>query len=165
MLDVNDNSPTFLQSPYRFSLDETVAVGEVVFTKVTVADADAGLNAIVKLTCVEEDNGQQGNAATAVAGDACETFEIRAQELSSGSYVGLISLKKPLDYEARSSYNFVIKAEDGSLEESKSSTTNVLIEVNDVQDQAPFFVNAPYSATVLENTPSVSINSFRRQDL
>ena len=71
--------------------------------------------------------------------------------------MGLISLKKPLDYESRSSYNLVLRATDGIEGGVQlSSTANVFIEVLDVQDQKPFFVNAPYSATVQENTPPVS---------
>ena len=70
--------------------------------------------------------------------------------------MGLISLKRPLDYEARSSYNMIILAQDsGTVPGRLSSTTNVLIQINESQDQKPFFVNAPYSATVKENTPAV----------
>ena len=35
----------------------------------------------------------------------------------------------------------------------RASTASVLVEVEDVQDQTPLFVNAPFSATVPENTP------------
>ena len=34
VLDVNDNAPTFLEAPYKFRIKETVAVGDVVFSKV-----------------------------------------------------------------------------------------------------------------------------------
>ncbi len=68
--------------------------------------------------------------------------------------MGLISLIQPLDYESRSSYNLVLKATDNSGS-GLSSSANVFIEVQDVQDQDPYFVNAPYSATVEENTPAV----------
>ena len=34
MLDVNDNSPTFIDGPYKISVRETVSVGDVVFSKV-----------------------------------------------------------------------------------------------------------------------------------
>ena len=36
---------------------------------------------------------------------------------------------------------------------ARVSTASVLVEVEDVQDQTPLFVNAPFSATVPENTP------------
>ena len=41
--------------------------------------------------------------------EACDTFDLRAQEQSPGSYIGLITLRKPLNYEARSSYDMVIR--------------------------------------------------------
>ena len=98
VLDVNDNAPTFLEAPYKFRIKETVAVGDVVFSKVrergcvssefcrvtphnhlschkmAVADADAGPNAVVSIECVvgEEDGSDQ---------ETCDTFEVRAQEL------------------------------------------------------------------------------------
>ena len=77
---------------------------------------------------------------------------------SPGSYAGLLSLRRPLDYEARSSYNLVLRAVDGAGGPeaeggARASTASVLVEVEDVQDQTPLFVNAPFSATVPENTP------------
>ena len=69
-------------------------------------------------------------------------------------------LKKPLDYEKRSSYEMIIRAQDRGLKQSLSSTTNILIEINDIQDQPPQFLNAPYTETVAENTSPVSINMF-----
>ena len=40
--------------------------------------------------------------------EACEAFDVRAQRQISGTYIGLVTLKKPLDFEARSSYDMVI---------------------------------------------------------
>ena len=127
--------------------------------KMAVADADAGANAAVTIECLVDEDLRTRSKLVQVGQEdgsdreTCDTFEVRAQELSPGSYVGLISLKRPLDYEARSSYNLVVRALDGGPEGARASITNVLIEVEDVQDQKPFFVNAPYSATVPENTP------------
>ena len=52
----------------------------------------------------------------------------------------------------------VIKATDNPADPEKalSSTANILIQVNDVQDQSPAFLNGPYSTTVPENIPPVS---------
>ena len=46
----------------------------------------------------------------------------------------------------------IIKAEDAGVK-PLSSTANILIEVKDIQDQKPFFVNAPYSVSIPENVP------------
>ena len=70
--------------------------------------------------------------------------------------MGLVLLKKPLDYEERSSYDMAIRAQDRGLTKSLSSTANIRIEINDIQDQPPQFLNAPYSRTVPENIAVVS---------
>ena len=141
VIDKNDNAPTFVRNVYKFDVDETVEVGQTLFTQIGVSDQDDGANAVIKLTCLAESSPE-----------ACETFEIKAQLQSPGNYIGLVRLKKPLDFEERSSYDMVIKAEDAGVP-GLSSTVNILIEVNDIQDQQPFFLNAPYSVSIPENVP------------
>ncbi len=70
MIDKNDNAPEFVKEVYKFSVDETVDVGETLFTKVALFDADSGINALVRLTCDAE-----------ASPEACDTFEIRGQVL------------------------------------------------------------------------------------
>ncbi len=79
------------------------------------------------------------------------------QELSPGSYVVVVRLRRPLDFERRSSYAMRIRATDLSSggEASLSAETTQFVQVVDVQDQGPAFLNAPYSTTVQENTPEV----------
>lgn len=47
-----------------------------------------------------------------------------------------------------------LKATDRAKDPARrlSATANVVIQVEDVQDQPPVFINAPYSATTPENT-------------
>lgn len=145
VLDKNDNPPTFAKSVYKFQVDETEPVGKTLFAQIGFTDEDEGANAVVNLTCDEE-----------ASPEACETFEARAQLQSTGSYIGFVILKKPLDFEARSSYDMVIKAQDSGVP-ALSSQANVLIEVKDIQDQKPFFVNAPYSVSIPENVPEGTV--------
>ena len=42
---------------------------------------------------------------------------------------GLVSLRKPLDYESRSSYNLVMRAEDQGKNRQLSNIANVIIQV------------------------------------
>lgn len=67
-----------------------------------------------------------------------------------------VSLKVQLDYETRSTYRLGLKARDGAPENELTALATVSIDVTDVQDQPPLFINSPYSATVPENTPAVS---------
>jgi len=142
VLDRNDNIPEFSDQPYSFTVKETESVGQTVYTDIKVKDADTGPNAQVKLTCIEEESSP----------DACETFDIFESPLNPGEYIGLVVLKKPLNYEERSSYNLVVQAQDSGDDQILSSTANVLIQVEDIQDQDPVFLNAPYSATVPEGS-------------
>lgn len=66
-----------------------------------------------------------------------------------------ITLKRPLDFETRSSYLLTLKAYDGGYS-PKSAFATVAIDVEDVQDQPPVFLGAPYSATIPENLRAVS---------
>lgn len=79
------------------------------------------------------------------------------QQVGEGLYMGIISLARQLDYETQSGYSLVLQASDASSKHRLTATANVIIDVKDVQDQAPVFQNAPYSATLQENTPPVSI--------
>jgi hypothetical protein len=83
---------------------------------------------------------------------------IKIFQINEGEYVGIISLLKPLDYEQRSGYSLVLKASDVASEPSArlAAVANVAIDVMDVQDQPPIFLNAPFSATVAEATEPVS---------
>lgn len=73
-------------------------------------------------------------------------------QLAEGQFVAKVYLKRQLDFESRSSFRLGLKAEDGALENQLSAVAAVSIDVLDVQDQPPIFINAPYSATVPENT-------------
>ena len=80
-----------------------------------------------------------------------------------------------MNYEERSSYNLVVEARDAG-DNILSSTASIFVQVSagykehlinflrmitiqqveDVQDQKPVFLNAPYSDTVEEGTPEGS---------
>lgn len=65
-------------------------------------------------------------------------------------------LNKPLDFESRSAYVISLEATDSS-ERPLRALASVAAAIWDVQDQPPAFVNAPFSATVPENTPEVCV--------
>lgn len=76
-------------------------------------------------------------------------------QLSPNEYQVRIFLNRELDFESRSAYVISLEASDSS-DKPLRSIASVAVSVWDVQDQPPIFVNAPYSATVPENTPPVS---------
>ena len=66
------------------------------------------------------------------------------------SKTGEISTKNALDYEERSSYDIIVTARDAGTP-SLSSTANVKINVNDLNDNKPRFTQ-DYTTTLRENT-------------
>lgn len=89
--------------------------------------------------------------------DACSTFDIKLTRAGEGRFVGIVKLRRKLDYEARPAYNIPIIVHDQGSEIKRSSEISVVAEVVDLQDQPPVFKHAPYSVVVPENLPPVSI--------
>ena len=79
-------------------------------------------------------------------------------QISDGLWGGKILLRNKLDYETSPSYTLRLSAKDQPRYERDQleTITNVVIQVQDVQDQPPAFINAPYSLLIQENTPTVS---------
>ena len=145
VLDVNDNAPVFKDRPYSLSVSEATKVGARLYDKVLVSDADGGLNADITLACVS--SGPEDTA--------CKHFKVETEKVGEGQYRGIVTLVRPLDYEQRSAYSLQLRATDGATDPAKrlSTAARIAVQVVDVQDQPPVFLNAPYSATVPERSP------------
>lgn len=139
--DANDNEPKFVGGPYVISVSESTQPFSTIYDTIHVRDEDSGINAQVKLEC--------NSLATPVA---CEVFHVHTSQISEGNFRGSISLKAAsLDYETAPNYQLSLIAKDRA---GLNSTTNVIINVLDVQDEPPRFLNAPYSVTINESTPT-----------
>lgn len=77
-------------------------------------------------------------------------------QLTPNEYQVRLYLNQQLDFESRSAYVINLEASDASDRPLKA-LASVAAAIWDVQDQPPVFLNAPYSATVPENTPPVCI--------
>ncbi|XP_055609536.1 cadherin-23 [Uranotaenia lowii] len=145
--DHNDNAPTFVGRPYSASISESTKPGSVVKISpdIIVTDLDEGMNADVELSCYLDPAKEND--------DICEVFEVKSEKLAQGKYMASIVLKKTLDFETRPSYIFTIQAKDGAVGNPLKSYATVAITIIDIQDQPPVFINAPYSASIPENTP------------
>lgn len=129
--DENDNSPQFSKKRYIVQVPENVAVDTEVI-QVEATDKDEGNNAKVHYSII--------------SGNIKGQFYIY-------SPTGVIHVINPLDYEMNREYNLRIKAQDGGRPPQINSTGIVVIQVVDVNDNAPMFVSTPFQATVLENVP------------
>ncbi|MEQ2243026.1 hypothetical protein ILYODFUR_002784 [Ilyodon furcidens] len=117
VLDFNDNSPSFEHSSLKVELNEDSPIGHRVI-KVHAFDPDQGINGEVVYAFPDE-----------LSTEAAETFHINP-------YSGDVTLKALVDFEKRKSYQLRIRASDQG-ENSVPSTCTVVIEVVDVNDNAP----------------------------
>lgn len=127
--DENDNYPQFSKKRYVVQVPENVAVNTKV-VQVEATDKDEGNNAKVHYSII--------------SGNVKGQFYIH-------SPTGVIDVINPLDYEMIREYNLRIKAQDGGRPPLINGTGMVVVQVVDVNDNAPMFVSTPFQATVLEN--------------
>ncbi|XP_065807161.1 cadherin EGF LAG seven-pass G-type receptor 1 isoform X3 [Labrus bergylta] len=127
--DENDNYPQFSQKRYTVQIPENVAINTKV-AQVEATDKDEGNNAKVHYSII--------------SGNVKGQFYIH-------SPTGVIDVINPLDYEMIREYNLRIKAQDGGRPPLINGTGMVVVQVVDVNDNAPMFVSTPFQATVLEN--------------
>ncbi|KAJ8680655.1 hypothetical protein QAD02_016442 [Eretmocerus hayati] len=159
VLDENDNPPVYHGRPYAARVPESAPVGGLLLQpgSILVSDRDGGINADVSVACRPASRDD----------DACRVFYVSTVKLAEGKYDVQITLNEALDYEKRNSYLINLVATDGASDPLKrlQAKATVAVDVLDVQDQPPTFVNAPYSAAVAENSPAgLTVLTIRARD-
>ncbi|XP_061691626.1 LOW QUALITY PROTEIN: uncharacterized protein LOC133509016 [Syngnathoides biaculeatus] len=119
--DVNDNSPHFDQSPYKFYLFENNVAGASVFS-LRATDNDANENAVIQYKIVAAD--KDGTATSF---------------LTINSETGEVTALKSLDFEALKSFQFQVSATDGGRPPLSGNVT-VKVFILDQNDNAPVIV-------------------------
>ncbi|KAI4818747.1 hypothetical protein KUCAC02_004049 [Chaenocephalus aceratus] len=128
VLDVNDNHPVFDKDPFHAEILESLSPQRVLI--VSAVDLDSGPNGQLEYAIIDGNKENSFNINRA-------TGEIRST--------------RPLDREKVAQYALKVKATDRGLP-SKNSAVKVIINVLDVNDNAPRFSKI-FSATVAENAP------------
>ncbi|KAL6472180.1 hypothetical protein MHYP_G00183680 [Metynnis hypsauchen] len=128
VLDANDNVPVFSQPVYKVSLAENAPLGAEVVT-VSATDADEGANGAVSYEF------------SRIADDAAQLFTI-------DKVTGQIKVSGDIDYEEEKYYEIKVQAKDGS---GLASTANVIIDVTDVNDNAPKIILKSLTNPIPEN--------------
>ncbi|XP_067849588.1 protocadherin Fat 4 [Heptranchias perlo] len=128
--DINDHAPVFERSTYRVDIGEDVPVGSYI-RGISATDGDSGLNAKLRYSTV--------------SGNRLGWFNI-----SEGS--GLITSAAVLDRETASQVILNISAKDQGVH-PKTSYTTLIINIIDVNDQAPTFTHGSYRISIPENSP------------
>ncbi|XP_039609081.1 cadherin-6 isoform X1 [Polypterus senegalus] len=138
LTDVNDNPPRFPHGVYQFITPESTEVGFQV-GRIKANDSDIGVNAEV--------------AYSIISGDGAEMFEISTDKETQE---GVITVKRPLDYERKKLYTLKVQAENTHLDPRFlslgpfSDLATVKITVEDV-DEPPVFERASYIMEVKED--------------
>uniref|UniRef100_A0A8C5H7Z0 Cadherin domain-containing protein n=1 Tax=Gouania willdenowi TaxID=441366 RepID=A0A8C5H7Z0_GOUWI len=130
VLDVNDNAPVFNQSVYKATVLENSPKDTYVIT-VNASDADHGSNGVVTYHFSDLDSS------------LLNVFTINEE-------TGIISIKGSIDYEKDKKYELRIEAKDqGGL----TDLSKVIIEVTDVNDNAPTISVMSFTSPVSEDSP------------
>ncbi|KAM9456209.1 protocadherin alpha-8-like [Clarias gariepinus] len=116
ILDANDNAPVFSKAVYKVLVQENVVVGTSIL-KLNATDLDEGVNSELTFSFKQ---GQKGIS---------DKFAIDAN-------TGDISVIGTLDYETTNAYEIRVEARDGGAT-PLASHSKVLVEVGDVNDNAP----------------------------
>ncbi|XP_067838374.1 protocadherin-23 [Heptranchias perlo] len=129
VLDENDNSPMFERNYYRTFVNEDVPVG----------------SNILQLIATDKDDGSNGEIMYSLVDDTFGAFTINDN-------TGIIVTTSELDRETKSQYVFRAVASDNSIQSPKSTTVNVMIHIEDVNDNFPIFIQNPVIAHVTVDT-------------
>ncbi|XP_059046362.1 cadherin-related tumor suppressor [Achroia grisella] len=137
LIDANDHDPvitfTYVPPTANFAtVDENAKNGSLV-AAITVTDSDAGLNGITSVSIIS------GN-------------ELNHFRLENSSSVYIVHVNGVLDREEISKYNLTVIASDRGTP-SRTTTSYLVIHVNDVNDHEPVFEKSEYSAILSELAP------------
>uniref|UniRef100_A0A672SFB0 FAT atypical cadherin 1 n=1 Tax=Sinocyclocheilus grahami TaxID=75366 RepID=A0A672SFB0_SINGR len=130
ILDVNDNSPEFLQSEYSVDISEDTAMATDII-QLEAKDKDLGVNGMVRYS-----------------------FLTKTDKFVIHEKMGIVTVMGPLDREANPSFVLKVAAFDAAIDEPKTVSTALLyINLKDVNDNAPTFIPQQYHIRVREDIP------------
>ena len=142
VLDVNDQTPEFVNVPYSFRVIE--GQGGAIVGTVEAEDEDIDENAIVYYSIAEPEQDQ-------------EPPPFAIEEL-----LGEIRTTQELDFETQPVYYVVVQAEDKDGLETATATVTVLVQ--DTSDEIPEFQQSKYKAEVVENQADTLVTTVTAID-
>ncbi|KAM8910661.1 protocadherin gamma-A4-like isoform 30-T30 [Spinachia spinachia] len=142
VLDANDNAPVFTQAVYEATLLENSAIDTPVIT-VSASDEDEGVN------------GEVTYEFSRLSDKLQKIFTLNKTS-------GEISVTGKIDYEEASKYDVFVEAKDGY---GLSSEAKVIIDITDVNDNAPLIFIKSLSSPIPENvSPGTEVGIVNVQD-
>ncbi|XP_068571372.1 protocadherin alpha-8-like [Cebidichthys violaceus] len=131
VIDVNDNTPSFSKPLYKVKVSENAPIGTTIL-QLNATDLDEGLNSDIKYALMK-----RGNT------NSPEKFLVSPES-------GEITVNANLDYEDSNAYELRIRATDQGAS-PRSGYSKVLVEVVDVNDNAPEISITSLMSPVKEN--------------
>ena len=124
VIDVNDNDPVFSNNTYEASVRENMPRNAYVVT----------------FSATDVDLGPGGNFTFEISGQGLAAFYVDKE-------TGVLRTNGPLDREEKKRYDFLALAKDS---DGRTGYADVVINVKDVNDNAPHFPDSPYVGYVQE---------------
>ncbi|XP_036933948.1 protocadherin alpha-8-like [Acanthopagrus latus] len=134
VLDVNDHSPTFSSKESRLEISESVLPGLRLQLQ-AARDPDVGQFSVQEYRLSPNDH-----------------FRLEVKDRGKDGKIPLLVLLKTLDRETKKTHKLLLTAVDGG-KPFKSGTTEITVDVIDVNDNMPVFNEDTYSVLLKENSP------------
>ncbi|XP_053392488.1 protocadherin-10-like [Mercenaria mercenaria] len=124
---VNEFTPVFVNSPYNITLPESTRVGTVVYK--------------LKSKVKDEDVGGVQNFYFQIHPYSIADYDGSAFFSIPASSTGNITLTKPLDFDttAKNTRSLNLSVADGQSADAKTARTTLQVNIEDVDDQVPYF--------------------------
>ncbi|XP_068445902.1 protocadherin alpha-2-like [Clinocottus analis] len=147
VLDINDNSPVFIDQLHILNISESLSPGERYLLPIA-EDADIGSNTVKTYKLNQN-----------------EYFSLDVQSGGEHGVSAELVLQKALDREKQPVITLVLTAVDGG-KPARSGTLQLIVNVLDVNDNTPTFSKSLYKAHVNENaTPKALVIKLNATDL
>ncbi|KAM8732221.1 protocadherin alpha-8-like isoform 14-T14 [Acanthopagrus schlegelii] len=134
VLDINDHSPSFPDEETTLEISESVLPGARFQLKPS-RDPDSGHFSVQQYKISQNDH-----------------FRLEVKNRGDDGKIPILVVQKSLDRETAESHSLVLTALDGG-KPPKSGNINIIVNVLDINDNAPFFSKEVYSVTLNENAP------------
>nr|XP_046262318.1 protocadherin alpha-5-like isoform X10 [Scatophagus argus] len=132
VLDINDNSPEFIEQSYSLNISESMSPGERYLLPIAV-DADTGSNTVKTYKLSQNDH-----------------FSLDVQSGGEHGVSAELVLQKALDREKQAVIKLILTAVDGG-KPTRSGTLQINVNVIDANDNTPVFTKSLYKVRVSEN--------------
>nr|KAF6277507.1 cadherin EGF LAG seven-pass G-type receptor 1 [Pipistrellus kuhlii] len=149
VLDVNDNAPIFVSSPFQAAVLESVPPGHSVL-HIQAVDADAGENARLRYRLVDAAEASAPAGGAGAPGPISVSASAADFPFQIHNSSGWITVRAGLDREAVERYSFAVEAVDHGSP-PMSASASVSITVLDVNDNDPAFTQPAYELRLNED--------------